>query len=453
MSILLQIGVSEENEGYKNQAITTSNFIFVLGLLMGIVAVVVSHKFMPDLVFLAYVFLVGIIASLALNAMGLADVGRFFFILVNALVLSLLNALPLEAGEALYPHLYLAQLSIAVLPWIIIDVREGGFIYLTTAVALLFFIFQPFIVESFTIEIDRGFLESGMMVHLIYGFSLVNVVASLYVLSRRHAWNEKGGQKMVDEISAKSNAMEAQQLEIQAKIEELSDSHKEEEDRSWVSKQLTQIADIIRNSKSENIFAELAEEMVKCLDANQLAIFLLNEEENTPFLEIKGCYAIDRVKQINERYSTEKGTIGQCFKDREFLYIDNLPKSHLRFTSGQGEEPPKYLALIPLIENNNISGILEVISHHPFGEKEKNFFKQVSELVASYILSNTMSVKIKMLIEQNQVQAEEMKAQEEEMLQNMEELQATQEEMSRKEKEYLQEINNLEAEIEIRNSK
>ncbi len=453
MKKLLQFGVSEEYEGYKNQAIITSNLIFMFGLLMGIVAVALSHRFIPELALLAYAFLGGIVASLVLNYLGLADAGRFFFILINALILSLLNALPLEPGEALYPHFYLAQFAIVVLPWIIIDIREGFFIYFSTAAALLFFLVQPFIVELFTIETNREFLESDMMKYLIYGFSLTNVIGSLFVLSGRNVGNEVAGQKMVDEINTKSSAMEAQQAEIQAKIEELNESHKEEEDRSWVSNSLTQIADIIRNSKSDNVFAELAEEMVQCLGADQLAIFLLNDDENTPFLEVKGCYAIDRVKQINGRFSTEKGTIGQCFKDKEFLYVDNLPKDHLRFTSGLGEDPPKHLALVPLIENNRISGILEVISHNPFGEKEKAFFKQVSEVIASYILASTMSIKIKMLIEQNQVQAEEMKAQEEEMMQNMEELQATQEEMSRKEKEYLLEIEKLETQLELKTNK
>ncbi len=446
----LQFGVSEENEGYKNQAIITSNLIFVLALLMGFVAIGLSHHFMPELVFLAYIFVIGIILSVVLNFIGLPDVGRFLFVLINALVLSLLNAIPLSPGETVIPYIYLAQASIIVLPWIIIDIREGAFVYIASVIPIAFFIFQSFIIDVFTMEVNRQFLESVVMEYFLYGFSLVNIIGSMYVQSFRNAKNESGGQKMLEEINEKSKKMEEQQKEIQNKIAEMNTSHKVEEDRSWVSKNLTQIAEILRNTKGEDLYPELARQFVQSLKANQAGIYLLNEDDRDPYLEIKGCFAIDRVKHIEQKFSTEEGLLGQCFKDKDFIYINNLPKEHLKFTSGLGNAPPKYMAFIPLIENNTISGIIEIASHQPFEEREKTFFRQVSESIASYVLSNTINDKIKLLIEQNQVQAEEMKSQEEEMLQNMEELQATQEEMTRKEKEYQSEIKRLEAELETK---
>ena len=100
--------------------------------------------------------------------------------------------------------------------------------------------------------------------------------------------------------------------------------------------------------------------------------------------------------------------------------------------------------IIPLMQDNNISGVLEIALFKELEPYQIDFLKKLGESIASFISTNTLNVKTKKLLEQSQLQMEQLRAQEEEVRQNMEELQATQEEMQRKEQEYVQRIQELE---------
>jgi len=313
---------------------------------------------------------------------------------------------------------------------------------------LLLFFFQPIFVESFNVDLDRKIFESDLFKLVTYFLILISVTYILYVFSSKIAQNEKDKKGGENEIIERTQEMEQRQLDLQVKIKEINEVQKVEENRSWIAKNITDISDIIRGSNEEKVFPNLTEELVKILGAQQVAVYTIEEvSEKVRYLKPESCYAIDRHKFLDKRMEMDVGLVGQCCKDKDFIFIDNLPANHLHITTGMGDDPPKNLALIPLIENENLSGVLEIASLQTFEPRQKEFLKQISEIIASFIITDKVNVQIKELIQQNQVQAEEMKAQEEEMMQNMEELQATQEEMSRKEKEYLEKIENLEKEL------
>jgi len=104
-------------------------------------------------------------------------------------------------------------------------------------------------------------------------------------------------------------------------------------------------------------------------------------------------------------------------------------------TSGLGLATPTTLLIVPLKINEDVVGVIEIASLKEFEQYKIDFIERLSESVASSIASVRTNEKTKILLMQSQQQAEEMRAQEEEMRQNMEELQATQEQMNRKNEE------------------
>src|SRR5690606_24047355 len=111
-------------------------------------------------------------------------------------------------------------------------------------------------------------------------------------------------------------------------------------------------------------------------------------------------------------------------------------------TSGLGEATPRWLAIIPMKHNEKGECILEHAGFSPLEAYQVSFLEKAGEFDASAIYSAKNAEHTAELLRNAQESTEMMRAQEEEMRQNMEELQATQEEMARKEKE----INRLLAE-------
>ncbi len=126
-----------------------------------------------------------------------------------------------------------------------------------------------------------------------------------------------------------------------------------------------------------------------------------------------------------------QGLLGQCVLEEATIHLREIPQGYIDITSGLGESTPTSLLIVPLKVNENVYGVLEIASFNKFKPNEIEFVERLSETVASTLANVQSTQTTKSLLEESQLYAEQLSAQEEEMRQNMEELAATQEEMGR----------------------
>ena len=231
--------------------------------------------------------------------------------------------------------------------------------------------------------------------------------------------------------------------------EQMKKVKEEDTKRLWANEGFAKFADLLRiqdNLFEEKIHVFLAE-LIKYVQANQGAIFVVSEEENQEkVLEMKSCYAYGRHKHQKKTIYAGEGLVGQAFRERDIIYLTDIPSDYIEITSGLGQALPNGVLIVPLLHNEEVVGVLELASFQVFEEYKIHFIKKLLESLASTLISASINERTKLLLEESQQKAEEMRAQEEEMRQNMEELSATQEEMHRKEKEYLSLIDSLKSE-------
>lgn len=225
----------------------------------------------------------------------------------------------------------------------------------------------------------------------------------------------------------------------------------EERKRSWMTEGLAKFGDILRgnNTKISALGDEVLSTLVDYLKINQGALYVVNDEdEYNEFLEMVACYAYRRKKFLHQKVEPGDGLVGQSFLEKAPIYLKEVPESYINITSGLGSAPPNYVAMFPLINNDEIFGVLEIASFELLEDYEKEFMQKLCEGIATTISAVQVNEKTKNLLEESQKMGEEMRSQEEELRQNQEEMQATQEEMERKQKELEQENEKLSREIE-----
>jgi methyl-accepting chemotaxis protein len=207
-----------------------------------------------------------------------------------------------------------------------------------------------------------------------------------------------------------------------------------EREEKFITTGITQVSDIIRFHGNDS--TKLADEFMKCLikyvGLNQGALFIQEEDENGDFLQMAACYAYERKKFMVKRVEIGQGLVGQCFQEREPIYITAVPANYVQITSGLGEATPRCILLQPVKDQDEIVGVLEVASFKTLDAHEREFIRRSADIIASAVVGNRTTARIQRLLEESQSKAENMRAQEEELRQNMEELSATQEEMQRK---------------------
>ncbi|QHT71527.1 PAS domain S-box protein [Rhodocytophaga rosea] len=222
-------------------------------------------------------------------------------------------------------------------------------------------------------------------------------------------------------------------------------SQKEEQEK-FVNMGIADVGHILRNANTDMnaLSIELIRKIVKYLGANQGGLFVWEENE----LVLRGCYAYDRVKYGKKSIKKGEGLLGQVLLEKDTLYMTDLPTNYIQITSGLGYATPRSLLIVPLKNNDEVVGAIEIASFEEIPAYKIGFMETIGAMIASSILTAQGNEQKAKLLEEFQAMNEQLRSQEEEMRQNMEELEATQEEMRRNEQAHLQEIGRLESEYQ-----
>lgn len=212
----------------------------------------------------------------------------------------------------------------------------------------------------------------------------------------------------------------------------------EAEKRQWTSEGLAKFGDILRSqSNTEEMAFTIISALVKYLHCNQGALFLLQDDGNELYLELKSCYAYGRKKFLEKRIEPGEGLLGQCYLEKQIILLYEVPEKYTLISSGLGEATPNVLILCPLKVDEKVEGIIELAGFRKFAKHEIDFIERTAEMIGSVFQNIRNNESTRALLESTRHQTEMLRSQEEEMRQNMEELSATQEEMQRKEREYM----------------
>jgi PAS domain S-box-containing protein len=216
----------------------------------------------------------------------------------------------------------------------------------------------------------------------------------------------------------------------------LSKINGEEQIRNWLNTGLATFSDILRNKRSlslKDLADDILVSLVKYVGANQGAIFVLEgQDKKDEYLQMLSCYAYERKKYLNKRIEIGEGLAGQCLMEKQSIYLKELPTDYVKITSGLGAATPRRVFISPLLINEDVFGVIELATFKDFEPHHIDFINKLSENIAASIKNVKDSERTLALLTASQQQAEELRAQEEEMRQNVEEMQATQEEMKRK---------------------
>lgn len=234
-------------------------------------------------------------------------------------------------------------------------------------------------------------------------------------------------------------------ISVNQMIDNLQKSTDEANKRKWTNEGYAKFAELLRMEHDLKKLAQMSlSYLISYLKLNQGSIFLAQGEGKETTLELVATYAYNREKFLKKTISIGEGLIGQTYLEKQTVYMTDIPSNYIQITSGIGQASPKCLVIIPLLNNDNVEGVLEMASFFNLEPHQIDFLEKCAISLASVISNARINDLTHHLLEEAKQQAELMKMQEEEMRQNMEELAATQEEMRRREDGYLAKIELLE---------
>nr|WP_288467135.1 response regulator [uncultured Pseudomonas sp.] len=181
------------------------------------------------------------------------------------------------------------------------------------------------------------------------------------------------------------------------------------------------------------------------LDAAVGALYVREEHGN---LRRVATYGFSREHENAEQsfYSAE-GMVGRVAHDRRLLVLDNLPGDYLKVSSGLGEGKPLVVALLPVSNDGDINGVVELGFLHPLSERDSEFLEQIAPSIGASVEAARYRHRLQEILAETQQLNEELQVQQEELKTANEEL----EEQSRALKESQAHLETQQAELEQSN--
>jgi hypothetical protein len=120
--------------------------------------------------------------------------------------------------------------------------------------------------------------------------------------------------------------------------------------------------------------------MVDYVGARVGILYLYDNKKH--MLKALSTYAVSKSQRLNDGFRLGEGLPGQVALERKMICINALPAGYLSITSALGKSDPLNVAVLPIMHNDILAGVIEVGSFRLLGEDDLDFLSQSLEAVA-----------------------------------------------------------------------
>lgn len=145
----------------------------------------------------------------------------------------------------------------------------------------------------------------------------------------------------------------------------------EEKNRSDSTLTFSLESNAISSTEPTVLISDALTALGKKLNAVSGACYISREEKEGKFVELISGYALPARESDTLKYSLGEGIVGQSAKSGIALYIDEIPEGYFPVVSGLGQSAPKSIFILPLINNKEVKGILELATFQPIRQHER----------------------------------------------------------------------------------
>lgn len=153
--------------------------------------------------------------------------------------------------------------------------------------------------------------------------------------------------------------------------------------------ELQEIEELIHTiSDKEELFTKALSSICTQLEASQAAAYEVKHHGKTRLIEMFASYAHYIPEGEVVAYRFGEGIAGQVAKDGAPLNIKAVPEGYLSVVSGLGKATPKHLLVLPVKNDQEVVGVIEIASFKEFSNEHEAAIQQVCDKLALKLVNN-----------------------------------------------------------------
>lgn len=121
------------------------------------------------------------------------------------------------------------------------------------------------------------------------------------------------------------------------------------------------------------------------LQAGAGAFYRVHVQNGTRTAVLEAGYALPVSEKNQIAYEAGDGLIGQLIVTGKPLYLDEIPDGYIKIISGLGSASPRFVFMCPVLNNNEVAGVLELASFTPLSPAQRKQVEEACQLIAEKI--------------------------------------------------------------------
>jgi signal transduction histidine kinase/HAMP domain-containing protein/CheY-like chemotaxis protein len=225
---------------------------------------------------------------------------------------------------------------------------------------------------------------------------------------------------------------------INAMVQSLRETIQANQQQDWLKTNLARIGGMMQGHRDLAVVAEMIMDELAPLVGAQHGTFFLAEpdpdqrEGGSTRLRLIAGYGLRTEKNAPIQYRIGQSLVGQAARSKRSIVLQDVPEGYIKISSGLGEAKPASLAVLPILFEDQVLGVIELASFSPFTKVETAFLEQLTETIGVNVNTIVANARTDALLEQSQRLTAELQTRSEELQAQQEELQRSNAELGDK---------------------
>jgi len=212
-------------------------------------------------------------------------------------------------------------------------------------------------------EVSPVLNQTNFIVGLTLLLGLGSIILALYLLNYT-----KTAEKIIYVEKSETHNQE----------EELKAEQKNKED---LAKRVKDIHAGIRNIKDQkSMYEKVLSNLCMKIEASQGILYSVHKEKNKRYIELFASFAYNLSESKIVKYEFGEGLAGQVAKEKKKINIMDVPEGYITIISGLGAASPNHLAIIPIIEKDEVKYVVEIASFKEISTSDENLITAALKL-------------------------------------------------------------------------
>lgn len=215
---------------------------------------------------------------------------------------------------------------------------------------------------------------------------------------------------------------------------------------AWLRNGQSELAEQVLGQLTLNMLGRnILQFLTQYLGASVAAMYIRQDHGG---LTRAASYGFSREQeQQDQTIHSDEGVVGQAASQDRTITLDELPENYFKVASGLGEGSPRSVVVVPISNDDQVNGVVELGFLRPLNEQDVEFLELVSDNIGTSIEAARYRQRLQEVLAETQQLNEELQVQQEELRTANEEL----EEQSRILKESQAHLETQQAELEQTN--